>query len=313
MTARRHLCCNYVTLYARFMSPASWVLFVVLLCLLLASVVMVVGVQCKLQFKPRSIPKIIWTYWNSDDVPEFVHTCVGTWKRHHPDFDIRVLTPRMLPTVLDFDVKTVPWNDSPTRESDIVRMNVLQRFGGVWSDASILLTNRYPFVAEMERPHADFVGYYIDDFTTDERYPVIENWLFATAPRGVFITAWRDAFMDPTLGLSIDNRLNAMLSRGVDVQNIAYLQYLFMHVCAQFVLQKVLTPHQRQRVLRLTKAEDGPLKYLADNAWDSAAAVRDMASCFGSHGAVYKIRGLERPFLTGVMLQNLLSLDNLRT
>jgi hypothetical protein len=240
------------------------------------------------------IPKIIWTYWNSDKLPPFVQLCVNSWRWHNPEFEVRVVTPSTVSKYINVDVKLVPWNDGPTRESDIIRINILAEHGGVWSDASILLLGPYDFKHAMAS--RDFLGYYIQISTRDMRYPVIENWFFATAPRGSFITKWRDVFMDPELGKNMDERLANLMSTGVDVQNIQGLKYLFMHLCAQYVLQKVLSPKQVADLV-LAKAEDGPFKFLDANNWNNMSAVRELVRHPGLHGHIYKLRGCERPFV----------------
>jgi hypothetical protein len=194
------------------------------------------------------------------------------------------------------DVKAIPWNDSPARESDIVRLCIMERYGGVWSDASILLFGPYEFKHRMA--HDEFLGFYIGGPTTDARYPVVESWFFATVPRGRFITEWCKAFMDESMGPTIDARIDTMRGLGVDMQNIVPIRYLYIHACAQYVMQKVFAAEETQALVPcLAKAEDGPFKFLADNGWSAVKAVEDMLRRPGYHSTMYKLRSCERPHL----------------
>ena len=45
------------------------------------------------QFTLKEIPKTIWTYWDSDNLPEIVQKSIENWKRYSPDWTINVVTP----------------------------------------------------------------------------------------------------------------------------------------------------------------------------------------------------------------------------
>ena len=241
------------------------------------------------------IPKIIWTYWNTEQPEPFIKLCIDSWRWHNPEFEIRVVTPSTLCKYVNIDVKAISWNDSPARESDIVRLCIMERYGGVWSDASILLFGPYGFKHRMA--NEEFLGFYLGGFTTtDARYPVLESWFFASVQRGRFVTAWCKTFMDDSMGPTIDARLDTMRRLGVNMQNIKQLKYLYIHACAQYVMQKVLAPEETEKLAScLARAEDGPLKYLTDNGWLPDKAVQDLLRQPGKHSTIYKLRSCERP------------------
>lgn len=244
-------------------------------------------------FQSTPIPNIMWTYWNQDELPEVVQRCIDSWRKHYPEMEFRVVTPKTLRTYLALDPKQISWNDMPARESDIVRINLLAKYGGYWSDATNYFTAPVEFPMT---PETEFVGYYIDGPTKNKAYPVIENWFFGTVPGGLFITAWRDAFMSIGDYGSVDAFLEAMKEKGVDTQGIGWPKYLTMHVAAQYVLQQQMTPEEAQRKFVLLKAEDGPFAYLAANEFGSHDALKDL--CAGNNRtAMIKFRGAERGIL----------------
>jgi len=216
-----------------------------------------------------------------------VQLCIESWRRHNPTYEVRVLTPETLGDYIDVDVKSLSFIDSPAREADAVRLLILEEFGGVWSDATVLLTQPYSFSLNSE-----FVGYYMESFTTDERFPVLEAWFFACRPHGAFITKWKKAFFMLEDFDSVDDALN-YVKESTDLQKINGPHYLFINVAAQYVMQK--DPELVKR-MTLGKAEEGAYQYLTKNGWDSTQALEDL--CRGNHqSALIKFRGAERKIL----------------
>jgi hypothetical protein len=225
------------------------------------------------------IPRIIYTYWNSSEPPAFVTACMNTWRRYLPSYKVVLITPSSLAAYLPpgVDVKALHWNDGPQRESDIIRACVLHTHGGVWMDASIVLTRRPAAAFDMiERGNHQFVAYAFDKTTSDPRYPVIENWFFATVPRGRFMAAWKSTFLDVKPGQTPAARARELQRAGVDTQRISNLPYFLMHVCAQAVMQQGEAAANRD--CAFLRADDGPLWYIAallppddfsPNAWTS--------------------------------------------
>jgi len=236
-----------------------------------------------------NIPPIIWTYWNNDTIPEVVQKCIDSWHNHNPTYRVIVLSPKNLMDYININVKDISFNDSSARESDIVRLLVLEKYGGIWSDATIFLTQPYPFSLTSYHP---FIGYYIDSFTTDKDYPVLESWFFATVPNGEFITKWREAFFKLEEYNSVEEAIESVKARGIDLQNISNPTYLYIHVAAQSVMQT----SNVTKSMKFMKAEDGPYKYITTNEWNSVKALEDL--CKGNHRTdINKFRGAERGIL----------------
>jgi hypothetical protein len=191
---------------------------------------------------------------------------------------------------LNIDVGDISFNDSAARESDIIRLLILEKYGGIWSDATIFLTEPYPFSLQSQY---EFIGFYLDSFTTKKEYPVLESWFFATVPHGEFITKWRRAFFKLEDFSSVKEAVKYVKDQGVDIQNISGPEYLFIHVAAQYAMQK----NDVTKTMKLMKAEDGPFKYLSNNGWKSLEAIEDL--CRGNHKTgLIKFRGAERGILT---------------
>ena len=90
----------------------------------------------------RPLPKIIWMFWHSglEGAPDVVHRSLTTWQHFNPDHEVRFLTLADAETVLGVDLEALfekltvdmGW----AGKSDLIRMMLLAKFGGVWADAT---------------------------------------------------------------------------------------------------------------------------------------------------------------------------------
>ena len=243
-----------------------------------------------------SIPKIIWTYWQATPPPAFIQACVDNWRHHAPDHQVRLLDRSSLDAWLpalrpDFD--SLP----AYRQADWLRVQLLARHGGVWMDASMLLSRDLSWLHETQkRRAADYVGFYIDRYTTRPALPIIENWMMASVPGGRFVTALAAAF-DQALDQGAEpvlQRLHAEGRHARVVQGLTddFQRYLLMHVAASDLLD------QQPQLARLVllRAEDGPFAWHAGVGWRKRHlfARLALAPCPRMLPAVLKLRGGDR-------------------
>ena len=92
--------------------------------------------------------RIIWQYWAQgyDNVPEVVSRCLKSVERYASDYIIIRLTDNNLSDYIDFPEfinKKRPFY-SKAHFSDILRLMLLKAYGGIWMDATILLTGPIP-------------------------------------------------------------------------------------------------------------------------------------------------------------------------
>jgi len=255
----------------------------------------------------NTIPKKIWTFWDSETVPDVVEKCIDTWKKNNPKYEIIILNKSNLKDYLDVDFSKIKHIDnSPEKYSDMVRLHILAKYGGVWSDASVICLKSYdtwiPYM--QERSGAEFVGFYIDSFTLPEfkeSSPVIENWFFACTTGSIMVNEWLNEFLRISDYDTVEKYVEAVKSEGVNIQNISSPTYLSMHVACQKVLQK---GENRPYKFAVLKAEDTAFKYLTKNDWNSEKAVKNILDCKNESkehdncnfldSQIIKMRGVER-------------------
>jgi hypothetical protein len=240
------------------------------------------------------IPKIIWTYWQTEDIPDLVQRCIDTWRKHNKDYDIRVLNRNSIKNwATDLDVTLLKMNDGPARESDIVRLNILSKYGGVWADASIRMNRSMDYILDIQREKGcELVGYYLESFTSKIEYPVIESWFFACIPNSKFVRDWRDEFMSIEKHKSVGDYVHNKKTQGVDLQTLKWIEYLAIHVSAQTVMQK-MPPQEVSEKLHLMKAEDGPLNHVPKNDDDLPEKLKNICE-YGSASPFIKLRHTDR-------------------
>ena len=250
------------------------------------------------------IPKLIWTFWDTDEIPELVGKCIETWKKHNPDYKITILKKDNLKDYIpEVDIYGLKHANTAPRISDFVRLHTLKKYGGFWVDASIIMTEPLDFILQKQKEGSyELVGYYLENFTNNYDYPIIESWFFAAIPNSHFINLWCDTFMKINNYDNVSDFTQFILHSGTDTQNINALDYLAIHTAAQYIFQKLITIPDLKGRLFLFKAEDGPYKYLHDVQWFYAELYHEKAfdkllndkSCFTP---IIKLRGCDRIYL----------------
>ena len=114
--------------------------------------------------KISAIPNIIWAYWDNENLPEIVKICTESWKKHNPDYQIVILNNRTLKHYLpNIDISSMPRSkDFPARFSDFVRIFILEKYGGIWIDASSICNQPFYWVNSIQNhTKCECVCYYI--------------------------------------------------------------------------------------------------------------------------------------------------------
>ena len=266
----------------------------VLLLVLVALVLLLLN--NKSNFTNKEIPRTIWTFWDSDNLPPFVEKSIESWRKFSPDFTIHVVTPKTLPDFLpdvDFSSKR---NDFIQRMADFVRVHLVAKYGGIWSDASVVATRSHNWVIHEQQSRGfEFFSYENPRDQTLPDYPVVANWFFASVPEGNFVTKWRDEFDRLNNFEKVEDYIADIKSKGVDTQRIPDPNYLTQDCSAQAVLQKEMTPEEIKRTLYFLNSEEGPYKHSHDNGWEPSKSVKSLCDTPNSElPDLIKVYGNER-------------------
>jgi len=205
--------------------------------------------------KDVKIPKILWSFWDNDEIPPFIQKCADSWKKFNPDYTINLMTKSTLATHLGQEeadaILNWKFNDSPQRLSDLVRLSAISKFGGVWLDASIVCFKSFNW---LEEEASDCVLFSIKELSVD---PTIESWFIAAIPNHPFINAWNKEFRGIDQYSSVDEYINVS---GTNQDAIAFnVNYLVVYLCAR----KVYHDYGEESV-KILSASDGPYQYMVN-------------------------------------------------
>lgn len=109
----------------------------------------------KYQLKPKKEfdnQKIIWQYWGqgveADNLPEIIKICFNSVDKHKGDYIVIRLSDETISEYID--LPDFVWQKRENQAfnrtffSDLLRVALLATYGGVWLDATILLTDKLP-------------------------------------------------------------------------------------------------------------------------------------------------------------------------
>lgn len=142
-------------------------------------------------------PKIIWTYWNDQNIPPLVEKIMS----HRA----RILTGWKQIIVSDSTIKQyveppdVYYTLGQTHKSDWLRLALIKKYGGCWMDATIIVNSEEALneiYEENNRRKSEFTGFYTPlGLIQDNKSTFIESWCIL-APRGSrVIDAWYDEYV----------------------------------------------------------------------------------------------------------------------
>jgi hypothetical protein len=177
-------------------------------------------------FEENKVPKIIWSYWDNSEVPDFIKKCRKNWKKFAPNYEIKCLNKSNITQYIDNMPEN--WESLPAyRQADVLRLKLLEKYGGIWIDASILL---------MENPDK-FIGDDITLFITpssNNSNPIYENWFIASGKNNKIIQKWiievEKAIKNPKEYLEFSNEDNKKL--------VGNCEYLICHLALRNIYDK---------------------------------------------------------------------------
>lgn len=204
---------------------------------------------------PGDIPKIIWSYWHTGQQPLVVQRCVQNWAALNPEFRINVASKDTLFNFVEKgELPALFYEQTPARQSDWLRLYFLSRYGGVWLDASIILTQPLDWLLQTQAAsRAHYAGFYLERYTVRPDWPVIDSWCMAAPAGSRFVQDWLAEFSGKAMSDSTAyiESLGDASSRERILQKIASPGYMAIHVCAQVVMHR-----KRGYRLHLIRAED---------------------------------------------------------
>jgi Capsular polysaccharide synthesis protein len=132
-------------------------------------------------------PRYIWLYWAQglSNAPDLVQRCYQSWQIANPGWDVVMLDDAEAEHFISWESLNVP--SSLQARSDVLRLALLARHGGVWADASCFCV----------RPLDEWLPEYMASgffaFSNPGPDRMLSSWFLASEPRGPAISSWASA------------------------------------------------------------------------------------------------------------------------
>jgi hypothetical protein len=149
------------------------------------------------------IPRTVWILWYQglDKAPLVVEKCVESWIRENPDWDVVVLDAESLNKYIipDLPQEKLAKLDL-TKQSNLVRLQLLSEYGGVWADATLLCLKPLDEWID-ECTTSGFFAFAIPD--SHDR--VLSSWFLASQRGCPIAVKWRQRYASFFLDHNLDN------------------------------------------------------------------------------------------------------------
>ena len=149
------------------------------------------------------VPKIVWFSWlqGIDQAPDLVKVCLASQRKHLPDYEFRVFDLSNFQQWIElpkYIVRKYKKGLIPAASfSDLLRLSVLQKYGGVWMDATVFcsgfgnekLQGRWDRIMQSELTVFRY-------FKRGAMAPVgLSTWFFAAVPHQIVISSVLDMLL----------------------------------------------------------------------------------------------------------------------
>lgn len=131
------------------------------------------------------LPKTIWFLWlqGLSNAPDIVKNCYESWVKYNPDWNVVLLNEHNIPDYISLK----PVQVTNQALSDIIRINLLAKYGGVWVDASCFCTTPL----DNWLPQYSAQGFFAFDKPGDDR--MLSSWFIASGEKNHIVLTYQDA------------------------------------------------------------------------------------------------------------------------
>ena len=243
------------------------------------------------------IPKKIWCYWDQgfSDASPIVKLCQNKIQQLHPDWNLYFLDKNTINQYLNFSNISFPEKNYYQKKADYIRLALLEKYGGIWVDASIICTQSFDWIYTIQsQDQSTMLVYYADHFTVDILNPVLENWFIAAIPHHPFIKLWKNDFQH-YLTIGYEKYMDGLRKKQINLQRIDNPKYLTMHVSALHISQS----YQNDFQISYLSSYDSPFYIHQQMNWNIKKIINYLKDTYVDNKVytIIKLRKGERSIL----------------
>ena len=272
----------------------------ILLILLIITIVVIILLY---YLSKKNLPKIVWSYWDSDTLPEQIQLIYENNKKKLDGWNyilVNSLNKKKYLGKDDIYDNLEELSITEVQYSDWLRLYLLKKYGGVWLDITIIInTTIDDLYSKSVKSQSELTGFNNSNLEVkDINIPVIESWFIMAPINSEVISLWYKEF-DTALKEGLLHYKRRQIKDGVNYQNIFGDNnlneseiYLSIHGCLQVVLQKKL--NRKANIINYN-ASDTMFKLQSDCKWDKKCLQEKINNKSYSKKIPYiKLRGIDR-------------------
>lgn len=200
-------------------------------------------------YRPYTLPKLAWMYWDVPEQPALIQQINAYNRRRMSGWTILFLNKETVKEYIPSSAFPPRYSTLlPAHQADWIRVYLLSEHGGVWIDASILINDG----AALDRlrdesiaTRSEFTGFSLKNDRADCRSPrgvsmYIENWFIMAPKESSILRLWRAEY-ERAIEQGFHAYRGELKAKGVNTHlifNNEKSTYLTQHACLQMVLQK---------------------------------------------------------------------------
>jgi hypothetical protein len=163
----------------------------IIITLLLLFVLFLVFRSSKSEFKSEIPGKTVWLLWLQgwDSAPKLIQQVRESWEKYNPEWNIELVDSKNLKTYIDVSYL----DDVPTdaAKSDVIRLHLLAKHGGVWADSTMIcMASLDNWIYDAVRPVGFWMWHGRDECTGPA------SWFIISQVQSSIIQKWKKACDD---------------------------------------------------------------------------------------------------------------------
>lgn len=228
------------------------------------------------------LPKIIWMFWDKPELPELINLIKENNALKLKGWEIIYLNELNINNYIPKDEYPANFNTLGIQhKADWIRLYLLNKYGGTWLDASIIINDVNALVKlynDSINIQSQFTGFnfknYEDGAVSNNGIPLyVENWFIMAPINSTVINLWLIQY-ERAIQMGFQNYRKVLDDDKIDTSKIFAKPtgvYLTQHACLQYVFQKQLDFSSTPMII--LPAENDMLKISVGCNFDNACTM----------------------------------------
>lgn len=242
------------------------------------------------------IPKIIHIFWDDlENIPYITQKCIENIKRQNPNFIVKLYDKKFI-----MDKLKIRNDTYEAFVSDIFRLYILYKTGGIYLDASIILLKKIDCVFDLNDNR-------LQGYETPWGGYNIENYCMCCSKNNKVVKYWlKECLIANRIGFKNYVKFFGIYSSNGLKKMLPYLtNFVAYSVACNKLFGGNLKENKFLKLLQKSNQKNGPLYYLKINNKNSKRAVQYLLNSkkLINQNCIIKLRGSERELMDKMIIK----------